>query len=195
MSSPVPVVLSGCYKNYYKIQKTKCTECHNLMAATSIPRHMKTVHGALIGKQIKCDECGKCCQTKDRLLQHQKIHRLNPAAEECYSCDLCKYTTNFKPYLNNHKTRVHKRQPGLWICMTGTCKENHRSFINHQQMMKHTLIHEGVECPECKKNFGAKRNMKRHLKNVHRAQNDLSRNSNGSNTEENLNADPLLPAI
>ena len=31
-------------------------------------------------------------------------------------------------------------------------------------MMKHTLIHEGVECPECKKNFGAKRNMKRHLK-------------------------------
>ena len=62
-------------------------------------------------------------------------------------------------------------------------------------MKKHTLIHEGVECPERKKNFGSKRNMKRHLKNVHRAQNDLSRNSNGSNSDENLNADLLLPAI
>ena len=66
MSLPVPNM--GIY--HHKIQKTKCTECHISIAATSIPRHMKTVHGAQIGKQIKC---GKCLQTKDRLLQHQKF--------------------------------------------------------------------------------------------------------------------------
>ena len=93
MSSPVPVVLSGCYKNYYKIQKTKCTECHNLMAATSIARHMKTVHRAQTGKQIKCDDCRKILQTKDRLVQHQKSH-LFPSLNDPSPVD---------PSLNNHE--------------------------------------------------------------------------------------------
>ena len=75
--------------------------------------------------------------------------------------------------------------------MTGTCRGNPSSFINHHQLKKHSLIHEEVECPECKKTFGAKRNMKRHVKNVHKAQNDISRNSNGSNVDGNLNTDPL----
>ena len=186
MSLPVPNM--GIY--HHKIQKTKCTECHISIAATSIPRHMKTVHGAQIGKQIKCDECGKCLQTKDRLLQHQKSHSLNPADKD-YSCDHCKYKTDFKAYLDHHKKRIHMSQPGLWMCMTGTCRGKPSSFINHHQLKKHQQI----ECPECKKSFGAKRNMKRHVKNVHKGHNDTSRNSNGSNVDGNLNTDPLLPSM
>ena len=46
-----------------------------------------------------------------------------------------------------------------------------------------------------KKSFGAKRNMKRHVNHVHKAQNDISRNSNRSNVDGILNTDPLLPEI
>ena len=85
-----------------------------------------------------------------------------------------------------------------------TCKEiveqctmegNARSFVNHQQMKKHMDIHANIECPKCKKIFDAKRNMKRHVKNVHEAHDDTSRNSNESNVDDNFNADPLLPAM
>ena len=79
--------------------------------------------------------------------------------------------------------------------MTGTCQGNPSSFINQHQMKKHKLIHEEVKCPECNKSFGTKRNMKRHVKNVLKAQNNISGNSNGSNVDGNLNTDPLLPAI
>ena len=60
-------------------------------------------------------------------------------------------------------------------------------------MTKHKKIHENVSCPECNKSFGARRNMTRHMKNVHKARNinETSRNSNGSHTDENLNDDPI----
>ena len=58
-------------------------------------------------------------------------------------------------------------------------------------MTKHQKIHENFH--DCNKSFGARRNMKRHMKNVHKARNinELSRNSNGSYTDENLNDDPI----
>ena len=55
-----------------------------------------------------------------------KIHSLNPADKD-YSCDHCKYKTDFKAYLDHHKKRIHMSQPGLWMCMTGTCRGNHKS--------------------------------------------------------------------
>ena len=64
---------------------------------------------------------------------------------------------------------------------------NARSFVNHQQMKKHMDIHANIECPQCKKIFGAKRNMKRHVKNVHETHQGL----NESDVEDNFNADPL----
>ena len=74
-----------------------------------------------------------------------KIHSLNPADKD-YSCDHCKYKTDFKAYLDHHKKRIHMSQPGLWMCMTGTCRGKPSSFINHHQLKKHSLIHEKIEC-------------------------------------------------
>ena len=78
------------------------------------------------------------------------------------------------------------------VCLERTCKEKPTSFINHQQMIKHQQSHANVPCPECNKCFGAKRNMKRHVKNVHKARDtETSTNSNKSNTDENFNDDPI----
>ena len=48
-------------------------------------------------------------------------------------------------------------------------------------------IHANIECPQCKKIFDAKLNMKRHVKNVHETHQGL----NESDVEDNFNADPL----
>ena len=60
-------------------------------------------------------------------------------------------------------------------------------------MTKHQKIHANVSCPDCNKSFGARQNMKRQMKNFHKARNvnETSRNSNGSHTDENLNDDPI----
>ena len=48
--------------------------------------------------------------------------------------------------------------------------------------------HENVSCTECKKTFGAKRNMLRHIKNIHKKEDhDKTGNSNSSQIDMNLN--------
>ena len=142
-----------------------CNECgKDFVDDVKLGLHQYNVHTV---------QCGKILQTKDRLIQHEKSHRLNAEELQTYSCDICKYKTNSKAYFNDHNKRMHKAQPGLWMCMSGTYKENPKSFINHQQMTKHQKIHENVSCPECNKSFVARRNMKRHMKNVHKARNEM----------------------
>ena len=167
------------------------------MAITSLKRHKKIVHHMQIGKQIECPDCGKLFQTKDRLLQHLHSHALNPTGNHALSCtdsQECKYKTNLKAYMKDHKRKMHKtdERPGLWMCFVGACQQKPRSFLNHHQHKKHQQDHENVKCPECNEVFSAKRNMKRHLKRKHKAvESNTTENSNESNNDENLNPDDV----
>ena len=162
------------------------------MAVTSLRRHKMTVHMQKIGKQIKCVECGKIFQSKDRLVQHARSHRLEDE-EQYFSCDDCKYKTNSKAYMKDHVRRMHKASArlGVWMCMAGGCKEKPKSFLNNHQQEKHQQDHANVKCPECGQLFSAVRNMKRHIKTKHKAveSNNISRNSNESVRDENFNPD------
>ena len=99
------------------IQMSQCKVCQQSLAVTSLHRHMKTVHKEKIGKQIQCNQCGKILQTKDRLIQHEKSHRLNSEEQKTYSCYICKYKMNSKAYFNDHNKRMHKAQRGLLMCI------------------------------------------------------------------------------
>ena len=151
-----------------------------------------TVHMQKIGKQIKCVECGKIFQSKDRLVQHARSHRLEDE-EQYFSCDDCKYKTNSKAYMKDHVRRMHKASArlGVWMCMAGGCKEKPKSFLNNHQQEKHQQDHANVKCPECGQLFSAVRNMKRHIKTKHKAveSNNISRNSNESVRDGNYNPD------
>ena len=42
---------------------------------------------------------------KDRLIQHEKSHRLNSEEQKTYSCYICKYKMNSKAYFNDHNKK------------------------------------------------------------------------------------------
>ena len=71
-----------------------------------------------------------------------------------------------------HMTRTHihvKIQgQGLWMCIMGKCKNKPKSFVNNQLLAKHAKIHDSNPCTKCQKTFGAKRNLVRHLRTVHK---------------------------
>ena len=117
-----------------------------------------------------------------------KSHALSTPDYTMFSCAECNYKSNSKAYLSFHKKRMHTARPGLWMCMAGACKEKPRSFLNQHQHQKHQQDHANVNCSVCNKSFSAKRNLKRHIKTVHKAvEMDVSRNSNNSNPDNNLN--------
>ena len=82
-----------------------CNECgKDFVDDVKLGLHQYNVHTV---------QCGKILQTKDRLIQHEKSHRLNSEEQKNYSCYICKYKMNSKAYFNDHNKRMHKAQPGL----------------------------------------------------------------------------------
>ena len=163
-----PVATPGPITRLQLDTRISCERCNTLLVPASYKRHLKTVHkDTSIGKQWKCLLCQKVLQTPSRFLQHEKKHKQS-ANEKPFSCTECKYETDTKYYLQNHKRTMHVAKEGLWICAKGKCAENPRSFINNYLLKKHQDCHEEIKCEKCDKKFTAKRNFRRHIKTVHK---------------------------
>ena len=171
-------------------QVFQCDICHVSLAAASLMRHKRTVHGdKSSGKQWLCGTCNKSLQTKSRLIAHERSHE-HTMKDNIFFCEECQFSTNNKEYFADHMRRIHKPKEGMWMCMAGNCKNRPKSFINHNLLVTHRKNHENVKCTHCEKIFGAKRNMLRHVKNVHKPkEHDNTGNSNESQNDANLNLD------
>ena len=174
-------------------QLFECDVCKVSLAATSIKRHKKTVHGdSSIGKVWKCKSCSKSLQTKSRLLQHERSHT-NMAKENELSCQECKYRSDNKDYLRDHQRKMHQAKDGMWMCIKGSCAEKPKSFVNNHLLSRHQHHHESFPCTKCQKSFGAKKNMVRHLNTVHKApEGGSDRNLDEPHNELTLNNIPYM---
>ena len=163
---------------------------------------MKTVHDKNIGKRWICQNCGKASQSEKRLIQHQKLHRTGACDDrddpKIFSCSDCDYRTIVERYLVDHKKTQHTISGnGQFICVSGKCFAKATIFKNQRQLDMHRTCHENVKCDACGKEFGAKRNLKRHKRVKHEGfQKDTSQNSNTSVGDGNGNdaTDADVPA-
>ena len=151
-----------------QLARFECDICKATLAPTSLRCHKRTLHSDSSGTQWTCKSCNKVLQTRARLIQHENAHNLRPKENE-FSCNECQYFTNNKNYLVDHQRKMHKIQgQGLWMCIMGKCKNKPKSFVNNQLLAKHAKIRDSNPCTKCQKTFGAKRNLVRHLRTVHK---------------------------
>ena len=122
-----------------KVPSGNCEVCNKEMAVTSLKRHMTTVHRMKLGKQIECQACGKLFQSKDRLDQHSKTHRLERGGQP-FPCPKCNYKTGSKYHQTDHTRRMHTAGTGLSMCMVDCCKEKPKTFLNHHQFKQHQQV-------------------------------------------------------
>ena len=163
---------------------------------------MKTVHDKNIGKRWICQNCGKASQSEKRLIQHQKLHRTGACDDrddpKIFSCSDCDYRTIVERYLVDHKKTQHTISGnGQFICVSGKCFAKATIFKNQRQLDMHRTCHKNVKCDACGKEFGAKRNLKRHKRVKHEGfHKDTSQNSNTSVRDDNGNdaTDADVPA-
>ena len=96
------------------------------------------------------------------------------SAEKQFKCNECTYASSNKGYLRDHSRRLHSAKEGLFVCFKGKCEFKAKSFVNNGLLTKHQNTHNDLPCEKCPKHFGAKRNMKKHMANVHRDDKEVS---------------------
>ena len=57
-----------------------------------------------------------------------------------FSCNECKYVTNIRNYLTDHKQRMYLIQDGIWLCVRGKCEIQPKLFTNFKNTRAFTLM-------------------------------------------------------
>ena len=119
-------------------------------------------------KNIKCDICGECFNTKIEIGQH--INHKHENKKPKIKCNLCeKWLRGFSENLKKHILRKHKNTT------TDTRKDFECNLCNKKFAEKGYLInhiretHENEHnyCELCSKSFATPSNLKHHMKSLH----------------------------
>ena len=146
-----------------------------------------------------CSECGKSFSEAANLFIHQTRTHDNtqyshlgerPDQKE-FACEECKFTTMTKAYLKDHIRRMHLVRGVGWMCVGGTCENKPKTFVNNRLLLQHKKDHQNLPCPSCIKTFTSKRNLNRHIKVVHKKQQNIDRRSQ----EDSLSFVPAHQAV
>ena len=128
--------------------------------------HMKRVHEGLI-ESFSCNQCDFITNLKSSLKRHMSGKHIEEAVHEKYTCDYegCTYITLFKSELRNH---VETKHEGI---VRFRCEFMNCTFGTNErrQLKEHTMRHSenAYKCSLCDKTFMAKKNHKKHIRNIH----------------------------
>lgn len=149
MKNPAAYVCMTC--------KQKFTAFEPLKAHMATSRRCKQI-------PLTCEVCGKICDTKKALYQHNLTHR----EKHTFVCDECGKTYSNRFNLENHKSSVHgehiDEQPGSVY----KCKVCDRQFTNRRDMYAHINEHGRQPtvhlCDTCGKCFGSADTLRSHIR-------------------------------
>ncbi|XP_030831212.1 zinc finger protein 423 isoform X2 [Strongylocentrotus purpuratus] len=143
-----------------------CTKCgKNFPCLSNLQGHMRIHHE---GKKYTCGECNKVFALARNLTIHMRSH----SGEKPYQCPICD-----KRFARKENRKVHMQShSGVRPFMCPHCgKMFSRKFHVQVHMRTHsksrmTSTH---QCEICQDNFTLAKNLRRHLKKVHKIQSSL----------------------
>ncbi len=121
-------------------------------------------------RKYQCSTCGKKCGTNQDLKDHLQVH----SDEKSWICEQCgqgfKRERNLKQHLKCHlklKRPLNLKISKGWKYKCSTCG---KKCPTKQGLKDHLQVHSDEkpwECEQCKKVFKRKRNLVRHVKEIH----------------------------
>lgn len=113
--------------------------------------------------QLKCEVCGKMCETKKALYQHSMVHKDKPT----FVCEQCGKTFTNRFNLENHKSSKH----GEYVEEHGNiykCKVCDNQFTSRKDLYDHISNHAKTPvtllCDTCGKSFTSVENLRSHMR-------------------------------
>ncbi|XP_074543325.1 uncharacterized protein LOC141803261 [Halichoeres trimaculatus] len=144
-----------------------------------LPNLASPVDGDAEEKRFACPVCEKSFSNRTYLLDHMRIH----AGEKC-SCSVC--GKRLYTYALGRHMKTHTDEP---LQKPFSCAVCGKSFVQHQALGQHMLIHTGEKpfsCSVCGKSFTHNGNLKRHM-TVHTGEKPFSCSICGKSFAQNGN--------
>ena len=147
-------------KLHSESNQEKCTICGKLIRKGYMRKHLQAHNKNR--PMFSCSECQKTFKRKKELIRHSVIHE---KYRKKYSCPTCKQNLATKSGLAEHLKRHSKDNKIKCII----CEK----LLTKDQMKYHLQTHNEnrplISCSKCPKTFKVKKNLKRHIANVHTA--------------------------
>ncbi|XP_045456544.1 zinc finger protein 501-like [Melitaea cinxia] len=137
----------------------KCTDCiKGFVFKESYDNHMEK-HSKAMGK-YKCDICNQRMATMNRLLSHQRYHRVR------YKCSECNLTRTSRLTIKEHYSAYHHQDPYLHECLH--CHKMFKRQISLKKHIKFThMTQKRSKCEICQKTYVNKEGLKTHMIDKH----------------------------
>lgn len=134
----------------------KCEVCiYSTSRAERLDSHVRRKHEKSCYK-YRCKVCGRTFDQK----RHLDIHSLVHFEERLFKCDLCKYSTSRKVYLDTH---IRLRHTCSYTCKVCGC-----TFKNKSDLCRHRRVHslpsKGHVCNLCGGTFKQKNYLAVHMR-------------------------------
>lgn len=141
-------------ENHFLPSQIECTICLKVMSQHSLHNHMKKHTGARL-------EDGQGNYVKLDIPQEKK--------KEHFICQICDKQFKLKKTLNVHIKSLHKvNSSSVGEELHVNCEKCSKKFTNYELLFNHIKVAHGTHsCKYCKKIFGLKSNLKRHIKSAH----------------------------
>lgn len=140
----------------------KCRLCSATVEKDSFKQHILThtkqkTHETTTG--FRCEHCSKLFSSRKYLRVHIRCIHINSSK---YPCSMCDKAFPRGDYLRRHISRAHENT-------FYTCQICDKSYKDHAHYKDHVKTHMGAQyqCNECKRVFGYRAALVRHLK-VHK---------------------------
>merc|ERR1711894_219553 len=146
----------GSKSKRYRIPH-QCEQCGKSYAVKkALKDHIAFTHQGI--RKYECQECKKCFELSTTYRKHLLCH-----TELTFQCETCGHTSRSKQNYEIHKRKHTGEKPYV-------CEQCSSKFADLSSLIAHRKMHSGeakVICTFCGKQISNRKNLKRHIAQMH----------------------------